>query len=126
MALPTPKILIAEDEEVNVMIAQHILKKLGFETVAVENGEKAVKEVQKEQFLLILMDVEMPFMDGLEATSIIRKHPNGKQTPIIALTAHSLPEKIAQIKAAGMDDVLIKPFEENSFRPILEKYISRT
>lgn len=123
MTLPKLRILIAEDEEINVLIARHILGKMGHELISVENGEQAVEKVTGESFHLILMDVEMPVMDGLEATKLIRQSPNGKHTPIIALTAHSLPEKIDEIRKAGMDDVLIKPFEEKNFLPILEKYI---
>lgn len=123
MATPRLRILIAEDEDINVLIAQHILGKMGLEVVSVENGEQAIEKVSQEKFHLILMDVEMPVMDGLEATARIREHPNGKETPIIALTAHSLPEKIEEIKNAGIEDVLLKPIEEKNFRPILEKYI---
>ncbi|MEO0900102.1 MAG: response regulator [Bacteroidota bacterium] len=118
------RILIAEDEEINVMIAQHILSKMGFESVSVDNGESAVDMVKHETFQLILMDIEMPVMDGLEATPLIRQHPNGLNVPIIALTAHSLPEKLEQVKKVGMNDYLIKPFQEETFRPILEKYLT--
>jgi len=117
------RILIVEDEEVNVMIAQHILQKMGMESVAVDNGEAAIQRVREETFHLILMDIEMPLMDGLEATAHIRKESLGAHVPIIALTAHSLPEKLDEVREAGMDDVLIKPFQEETFLPILKKYL---
>ena len=117
------KILVVEDDEVNLMIARHILGKEGFEVSTVNNGEEAIDIVQRELFDLILMDIEMPIMDGLEATPIIRELANGKNIPIIALTAHSMPEKIEQFKGAGLDDHIIKPFDGNKFKVISDKYL---
>ena len=105
------------------MIAQHILGKEGFIVSTVNNGEEAIDIVKKELFDLILMDIEMPIMDGLEATPIIRGMENGKNIPIIALTAHSMPEKIEEFKGAGLDDHIIKPFDGTKFRSISDKYL---
>ena len=105
------------------MIAQHILGKEGFIVSTVNNGEEAIDIVKKELFDLILMDIEMPIMDGLEATPIIRGMENGKNIPIIALTAHSMPEKIEEFKVAGLDDHIIKPFDGTKFRSISDKYL---
>ena len=76
-------------------------------------SEEAVRE---ERFDLIIMDIEMPIMDGLEAIPHIRKLPHGQNTPIIALTAHSLPEKLQKIHEVGGDDYLLKPFDEDKLQ----------
>jgi CheY-like chemotaxis protein len=117
------KILVVEDDEVNLMIAEYILGKAGFQVQAVDNGEAAIEIVETERFDLILMDIEMPIMGGLEATPLIRQLPLGKSVPIIALTAHSMPEKLAEFEQAGIDDYLIKPFDKEKFQAIVEKYL---
>lgn len=117
------RILVVEDEDVNLLIARHILDKGGYDVFTVNNGESAVEIVEAEEFDLILMDIEMPIMDGLEATPLIRKLPNGQQIPIIALTAHSIPEKLAQFTEAGIDDYIIKPFDGAKFEPIANQYL---
>ncbi|MFK7922108.1 MAG: response regulator [Bacteroidia bacterium] len=118
------RILVVEDDEVNLMIAKHILGRGGFNVSAVNNGEEAIDIVERESFDLILMDIEMPIMDGVEATPIIRRSPNGANIPIIALTAHSMQEKLDEFKAAGMDDYIIKPFDGTKFQEIVDKYLN--
>lgn len=118
------RILVVEDDEVNLMIAEHILGKAGFTVSTVNNGEEAIEIVSKEQFDLILMDIEMPIMDGVEATPIIRQSSNGAEIPIIALTAHSMQEKLDEFKAAGMNDYIIKPFDGTKFQQIVDKYLN--
>ena len=118
------RILVVEDDEVNLMIAQHILGRAGFQVSTVNNGEEAVKKVSDESFDLILMDIEMPIMDGIEATPLIRNIPNGQAVPIIALTAHSIDEKLAEFKNAGMNDYIIKPFDGSKFQIIVDKYLN--
>ncbi len=124
------RILVVEDDEVNLMIAEHILKKEGYEVSKVNNGEEAVEimhghthDVDKYTFDLILMDIEMPIMDGLEATAIIRKMREGANIPIIALTAHSMPEKIEEFREAGMNDHIIKPIDQYKLKEITDKYL---
>ncbi|MEM6347287.1 MAG: response regulator [Bacteroidota bacterium] len=118
------RILVVEDDEVNLMIAKHILGRAGFEVSAVNNGEEAIEIVAQESFDLILMDIEMPIMDGVEATPVIRRSANGANVPIIALTAHSMQEKLDEFKAAGMDDYIIKPFDGSKFQAIVDKYLN--
>ncbi|MEL7339676.1 MAG: response regulator [Bacteroidota bacterium] len=120
------RILVVEDDEVNLMIAEHILGRAGFTVSTVNNGEEAIEIVAKEQFDLILMDIEMPIMDGVEATPIIRQSDNGAQIPIIALTAHSMQEKLDEFKAAGMNDYIIKPFDGTKFQEIVDKYLPQS
>lgn len=116
-------VLVVEDDEVNLMIAEHVLRREGYEVVKAHNGEEAIICVQDTRFDLIFMDIEMPIMDGLEATPRIRQLENGKDVPIIALTAHSIPEKITEFAQAGMNSHLIKPFDAQKLRSIAEKYL---
>lgn len=122
-SLTNKKILVVEDDEVNLMIAEHILGKEGYNVQTVNNGEEAIEVVQNHIFDLILMDIEMPIMDGLEATPILRTMQNGKTIPIIALTAHSIPEKLLEFEMAGMNDYIIKPFDGKKFKIITDKYL---
>ena len=108
----TPRILLAEDNRINQMLAQAILGKLGLETECVENGRQAVEAVQKGNYSLVLMDVNMPQMDGLQATREIRAMNNNKAAiPIIAMTASAMDEDRQRCAAAGMNDYTSKPIE---------------
>lgn len=106
-------ILVAEDYAVNQEIITPVLEKCGYHVTIVENGQKAVEAVQQGHYDLVLMDVQMPVMDGLEATARIRNLENaGKASiPIIALTAHAMPENKAKCIRAGMNDYLSKPLK---------------
>lgn len=125
MKASAPVILLVEDDELNLMIARHILGKGSYEVETAGDGEEAVRKAGSRRFDLILMDIEMPIMDGLEALSLIRQLPGGADMPIIALTAHNIPEKLEEFLAAGMDGYLIKPFDEGQFAKIAEKYLGR-
>jgi len=116
-------ILLVEDDEVNLLVAEHLLKRLGHTVITATNGEEAVEAVRKRPFSLILMDIEMPVMNGLDASKRIRELPDRASIPIIALTAHVLPEKLAEIKEAGLEDYLIKPFELPKFEAVLAMYL---
>lgn len=117
------KVLVVEDDEVNLMIAEHVLQREGFAVATANNGEEAITKVREEVFDLIFMDIEMPIMDGLEATPQIRLLENGKHIPIIALTAHAIPEKIAEFVRAGMNDHITKPVDRQKLQIIAQKYL---
>jgi len=108
------KVLLVEDNEMNRFIAIQSLDYLGFETVEAENGKIAIEYVQKETFDLILMDIQMPVMDGVAATSFIRNVLNIK-TPIIALTANAFKHDIELYIKKGITDYIIKPYDEEDF-----------
>ena len=123
LALDIPiRILLAEDYVVNQKIAVRMFNKLGYEIDIVENGKEAVERVQQSQYDLIFMDVQMPEMDGLEATRMIRKLLKHNSPMIIAMTANAMPEDREKCLAAGMDDYLSKPFKPRELQQILEKY----
>ncbi|MEO6549820.1 MAG: PAS domain S-box protein [Ferruginibacter sp.] len=105
-------ILLAEDNLINAMLAKQVLTKKGFTIVHVLNGELAVEEVQKQHFDLVLMDIQMPVMNGIIATKTIRQL-KGKVglIPIVAMTAHSLNGEVQNCYTAGMNGYVAKPFK---------------
>jgi len=105
------QILLAEDSEVNQNLAVHLLEKRGHIVTIASTGSEAVALVKKSRFDLVLMDVQMPEMDGFEATAVIRKEEEstGKRLPILALTAHAMGGDRERCLAAGMDGYIAKP-----------------
>ena len=115
-------VLIVDDVEVNRMIATQIVKQLGMTSEDVESGYEALERVRKTHFDAILMDIQMPHIDGLDTTKLIREHESSheqKRTPIIAVTAHAMAEDREAAIEAGMDDYLTKPFDKEGLRDAL-------
>ncbi len=119
------RILVAEDDPLNRMLISQVLSKLGHRTQLAANGREAIDLANREPYDLILMDVSMPEMDGLTASRQIRSlneaHPN-RTVPIVALTAHALEEDRTQFLAAGMTDILTKPFSIDNLRATLDRF----
>jgi CheY-like chemotaxis protein/HPt (histidine-containing phosphotransfer) domain-containing protein len=114
------RILLAEDNEINTLLACTILEEAGYTVTCVDNGAKAVEAVCAGGFDLVLMDVQMPQMDGLEATRRIRAMDGpAARTPIIAMTANA---RHSSCLAAGMDDFIAKPIAPDSFLKALERF----
>jgi PAS domain S-box-containing protein len=109
---PRFRILVAEDNDDNRLLLTHLLENVGFTVQAVENGQQAVTTFQSWQPDFIWMDMRMPVMDGYQATKIIRSLPNGQNVKIAALTASAFKEDKETILAAGCDDMLVKPLNE--------------
>jgi len=122
MLITEKKILLAEDNDINRMIASIVLKSNGYHITEVLDGKEAVAELTRQSFDLVLMDLQMPFMDGLEATRIIRKHLNN-MVPIIALTANEVKQEKNRCVQAGMNDFLMKPFDEKDLVSIINKWL---
>ena len=119
-------ILVVEDTPMNQQLAQWTLEKLGCTVEIANNGETALQKIRSHTYDLILMDLQMPGMDGLTATHEIRNIEVTealKMTPIVAMTAHVLDEDRAQAKKAGMQDFLIKPVSADEFQRILNKFL---
>jgi two-component system sensor histidine kinase/response regulator len=105
------KILLVEDNEVNQLVASRILRKAGFVVHIAGNGKIAVEEVQKDKYALVLMDIQMPEMDGIEATKKIRAIPGFDKIPIVAMTAHAMSSDRDMSLQAGMNDHISKPID---------------
>ncbi len=117
------KILLAEDNLINQKLAKKVLEKHGFTSVIIaENGEDAVKHYKTEKPDLILMDIQMPVMDGLEATKIIRAQEKEGKIPIIAITASAMPEDRDICLKAGCDDYISKPINPKKLVNLVRKY----
>ncbi|MCB1140643.1 MAG: response regulator [Leptospiraceae bacterium] len=115
------KILLVEDNETNRLIAKMMLGKIGYKNIiSATNGQEAFEEFQKNQFDIILMDVQMPIMDGLESSRRIREHEvriqSPFQVPIVALTANAMENDRKECLDAGMNDFLTKPIDRNLLR----------
>ena len=121
-------ILLTEDNKVNQMLAVKLLKKLGYGITLAENGKEAVEAIRKDSFDLVLMDIQMPIMDGVEATKAIRKletESSFHYIPIIALTANALKGDREKYLKAGMDDYLTKPFKPEDIQKMLFKWTGK-
>lgn len=121
------RVLLAEDSPFNQQITTELLKRMGVTTDVAPNGEAAVKMILARDpcaYDAVLMDVQMPLMDGFEATRAIRKNPGLASLPIIALTARAADEDSETCLAAGMDDYLTKPIDSRTLFATLEKYLA--
>jgi CheY-like chemotaxis protein len=104
------RILVAEDNAVNQKVIMRLLQKMGYAPKAVANGAEAVRALRESPYDIVLMDVEMPEMDGPTAAAMVRRElPADRQPAIVALTAHSLDGRGQRFKDAGMDSYLAKP-----------------
>ena len=114
--------MLAEDNPVNQRLASKLLEKRGHQVTMTATGREAVERIREEVFDVVLMDVQMPDMDGLEATALIREWENsrGRRTPIIALTAHSMKGDRERCLAAGMDGYVTKPFDADKLFEVVE------
>jgi two-component system sensor histidine kinase/response regulator len=119
------RILVAEDDPVNRKVAIGFLERFGYEVDAVEDGRLAVEAWESQKYHLILMDCQMPNLDGLAATQEIRRREtgSGRHIPIIALTANATREAQDECKAAGMDHYIAKPFKQDALQACLEGFL---
>jgi CheY-like chemotaxis protein len=124
------RVLLVEDNPVNQLVASRLLKSFGIEAQIAENGEKAVHMVQHQTFDLVLMDCQMPVMDGYEATQALRAWEGKTATlatqrlPIVALTANALVGDRERCVAAGMDGYLSKPITRDALNTVLRRWLT--
>ncbi len=117
------RILLADDSRVNQHVALAMLAKRGYEVDVVDNGLRAVESACAGNYDLVLMDVEMPEMDGVVATKEIRKTRPAEELPIVALTAHAVAEHEERCRSAGMNDFLSKPFKATDLYEVVQRWI---
>jgi len=118
------RVLVVEDHPVNQMLATQLIERAGHQVTLAKNGEEGLQAVMKQTFDVAFMDMQMPVMDGLEATRAIRAFERGQNRPavhIVAMTANALPSDRQACAEAGMDDFVAKPFKAADIRNLLEQ-----
>ncbi|MBA1379392.1 hybrid sensor histidine kinase/response regulator [Pseudomonas brassicacearum] len=120
------RVLLVEDNPVNQLVAKGMLVKLGCEVVVAAHGIEALDQLEQQDFDLVLMDCNMPVMDGYEASRQIRRSGRWPNLPIVALTANAMPEERERCRAAGMSDYLSKPFRREELAALLDQWVPTT
>jgi len=118
-------ILIVEDDPMSLKLFQTLLQMNGYETLEATDGRRGVELAKEKKPDLILMDVQMPSLDGLEATRILKKDGAMRNTPIVALTAHAMKGDEEKIRSAGCDGYITKPIDTREFLQKITEYLSR-
>lgn len=116
------KALVVEDNPLNMELVLEILDTQGFTADKAEDGEEAIKKTEKEVYDLILMDIALPGMDGVEATKIIKSRSGYKNVPVVALTAFAMKGDKERLLGAGFDDYIAKPLDVSEFIKKIQKY----
>ena len=117
------KVLLVEDHPINQMLATTLLRKWGHSVVLAKNGQEGVDMFPTQPWDIVLMDMQMPVMGGLDATRLIRaREPAGHRTPIVAMTANAMEADKQACLEAGMDDHLAKPFNALDLQAVLERF----
>jgi len=120
------RVLLVEDNPVNQLVAKGMLGKLGCEVIVAAHGGEALDQLEHSEFDLVLMDCNMPVMDGYEASRQIRRSGRWPQLPIVALTANAMSEERERCRAAGMSDYLAKPFRREELATLLDMWMPTT
>ncbi len=125
-SLRRARVLLVEDNPVNQLVAKGMLGKLGCEVVVAAHGAEALDQLEFHDFDMVLMDCNMPVMDGYEASRQIRQSGRWPQLPIVALTANAMSEERERCRAAGMSDYLAKPFRREELAALLDQWVPIT
>jgi|SRR3989337_1996997 len=120
------KVLVVEDNPMNKILVREILTANGYEVVEADTGSSAIKKVMGERPDIILMDLNLPEMDGITATKILKSDDNCRAIPVIALTASAMKGEVERILAEGFDGYISKPIEVKKFVKAISSYIRKT
>jgi len=118
-----PVVVVVEDQEDNRIIYRRTLRK-AYTLIEVEDGAEAVRVITERRPDLVLMDISLPVMDGLEATRLLRGEPETARIPIVLVTAHAMKGNREEALAAGADDFLTKPFSPSALRQLVHRFVS--
>ena len=119
----TYKILVVDDHKLNLELARQVLTYHGYEVLEAENGQDGVRLAKEARPDLILMDIQMPVLDGLEAARLLKEDPETRHIPVLALTSYAMKGDREKAMAAGMDDYITKPIDIRTLPEIVKKYI---
>ncbi|WP_164850359.1 response regulator [Cobetia sp. ICG0124] len=121
-------VMVVDDNPSNRLLAEELLTDMGLDTLAAQSGEEALALAQQQPVDAVLMDIQMPGMNGLEATKALRhqQRMRHEHLPVIALTAHALAHERRELLAEGMDDYLIKPVDEHLLANMLSRHLGIT
>lgn len=118
------KILVVDDEPLNMELAKDLLEVADFAVYEATDANEAIEQARQEKFDIILMDIQLPGMDGLSATKIIKEDSMNKDTPIVALTAYAMRGDKERIETAGCDGYLTKPINTKEFARSVAKFLN--
>jgi len=121
-----PKILIVEDNPLNLELASDLLEASGFEVICAQSGEAGIKLAQEAQPHLILMDLSLPGMDGVEATKALKANSQTSHIPIVAVTAHAMKGDEQKALAVGCEGYITKPIDTRMFPVLVLQHLQRT
>lgn len=115
------RVLLAEDNPINQKLALRLLEKGGHQVVLAKNGQQALEEFARQSFDLVLMDIQMPVMDGVQAVRALRACERGRDLPVVAVTAHALAGDREKYLACGMDSYVTKPLNSRTLLRAMEE-----
>ena len=119
-------ILIIEDDEKNTKLVRDLLQYKGYRTVEAVNGLEGIAAAIKHRPHLILMDIQMPVMDGLQATRELKEHPETRDIPVVALTSWAMKGDEKTIREAGCDDYMTKPINTRTFIQLVDRFFNES
>lgn len=125
MSEAAPKVLLVEDNSMNLELATDLLEACGIEVISANSGETAVKLAQEQMPNLILMDLSLPGMDGLQATAALKANPETRSIPVVAVTAHAMKGDEQKALAAGCEGYITKPIDTRMFPTLVAEYLRR-
>jgi two-component system cell cycle response regulator DivK len=116
-------VLLVEDNEVNSYLARFLLEKGGFRVITANNGREAIEQARSHRPDLVLMDIQMPVMDGYEATALLKADDALRAIPVVALTAYAMPHEREQAMAAGCAGHIEKPIDTSTFIALVSSFL---
>jgi CheY-like chemotaxis protein len=125
MSEAAPKVLVVEDNPLNLELATDLLEACGIEVISENTGEIAVRLAQEQMPNLILMDLSLPGMDGLQATAALKAHPRTRSIPVVAVTAHAMKGDEQKALAAGCEGYITKPIDTRMFPTLVAEFLRR-